>query len=93
MSHVIVMQYAWCLEYCDEFPIHTHTRIFKQMDTSGDQRLDYNEFVETLKKMDRNLKSLPATAQVASQQVISLPCCNTYIDLHGQLVCPVNWRA
>ena len=31
--------------------------------------MDYGEFVTILKKMDRNLKNLPATAQVASQQV------------------------
>jgi len=39
------------------------------MDTSGDQKLDFGEFKEALKLMDRKLKSLPATAQVASQQV------------------------
>ena len=44
-------------------------RLFEDTDTSGDQKLDYDEFLEILKKMDRNLKSLPATAQVASQQV------------------------
>ena len=44
-------------------------RLFKSTDTSGDQKLDYDEFVAILKKMDRNLKNLPATAQVASQQV------------------------
>lgn len=44
-------------------------RLFESTDTSGDQRLDYDEFVAILKQMDRNLKNLPATAQVASQQV------------------------
>lgn len=44
-------------------------RLFESTDTSGDQKLDYGEFVVILKKMDRNLKNLPATAQVASQQV------------------------
>ena len=43
--------------------------LFEHTDTSGDQKLDYEEFVAVLKQMDRNLKSLPATAQVASQQV------------------------
>ena len=38
------------------------------MDTSGDQRLDFEEFKQSLKQLDRKLKSLPATAQVASQQ-------------------------
>lgn len=38
------------------------------MDTSGDQRLDFEEFKATLLHLDRQLKSLPATAQVASQQ-------------------------
>ena len=42
--------------------------MFEHTDTSGDQKLDYEEFVAVLKQMDRNLKSLPATAQVASQQ-------------------------
>lgn len=52
---------------CD---IHVTTcRLFESTDTSGDQKLDYDEFVTILKKMDRNLKNLPATAQVASQQV------------------------
>ena len=50
-----------CLSQC--------TRLFKHTDTSGDEKLDYDEFVSVLKQMDRNLKSLPATAQVASQQV------------------------
>lgn len=44
-------------------------RLFSEVDTSGDQRVDYKEFEAILHKMDRNLKSLPATAQVASQQV------------------------
>ncbi len=44
-------------------------RLFASTDTSGDQQVDYEEFVAILKKMDRNLKNLPATAQVASQQV------------------------
>lgn len=44
-------------------------RMFEQMDVSGDQKIDYEEFVAMLKLMDRSLKSLPATAQVASQQV------------------------
>ena len=43
--------------------------MFQQMDVSGDQKIDYDEFVAMLKLMDRRLKSLPATAQVASQQV------------------------
>lgn len=38
------------------------------MDTSGDQRLDVQEFRQLLKKLDRSMKSLPATAQVADQQ-------------------------
>ncbi len=48
--------------------------MFEEVDTSGDERVDYQEFVAILNKMDRNLKNLPATAQVASQQVY-----NTYI--------------
>lgn len=40
------------------------------MDTSGDQKLDFEEFRQTLVQLDKKLKSLPATAQVASQQVI-----------------------
>ena len=44
-------------------------RMFQQVDISGDQKIDYEEFVAMLKLMDRRLKSLPATAQVASQQV------------------------
>jgi len=44
--------------------------MFAAVDTSGDQRVDYTEFLAILKSMDRKLKSLPATAQVASQQVI-----------------------
>ena len=38
------------------------------MDTSGDQRLDIQEFKELLRRLDRSMKSLPATAQVADQQ-------------------------
>ena len=38
------------------------------MDTSGDQRLDIEEFNELLDRLDRSMKSLPATAQVADQQ-------------------------
>ena len=38
------------------------------MDTSGDQRLDIEEFKELLHRLDRSMKSLPATAQVADQQ-------------------------
>ena len=57
-------------------PPHTHThshihRMFEEVDVSGDQKVDYKEFVTILKTMDRNLKNLPATAQVASQQVSS----------------------
>ena len=48
---------------------HLSGRIFKEMDTSGDQRLDFEEFRQTLLQLDKKLKSLPATAQVASQQV------------------------
>ena len=47
-------------------------RMFEEMDVSGDQKIDYDEFVAMLKQMDRRLKSLPATAQVASQQVKGL---------------------
>lgn len=43
-------------------------RMFEAVDTSGDQKLDFAEFRDMLAKMDRQLKSLPATAQVASQQ-------------------------
>ena len=39
-------------------------RIFRAMDTSGDQRLDFEEFKEALRQIDHKLKSLPATAQV-----------------------------
>ena len=46
--------------------------MFEEMDTSGDQRLDYEEFKQSLKQLDRKLKSLPATAQVASQQGVYL---------------------
>ena len=49
-------------------------RMFKQVDVSGDQKIDYEEFVAMLKLMDRRLKSLPATAQVASQQVLFNNC-------------------
>ncbi len=38
------------------------------MDTSGDHMLDINEFKKMLVTLDAQLKSLPATAQVASQQ-------------------------
>ena len=38
------------------------------MDTSGDQKLDLDEFKHMLCTLDSQLKSLPATAQVASQQ-------------------------
>ena len=38
------------------------------MDTSGDQALDIGEFRNLLRTLDHELKSLPATAQVASQQ-------------------------
>ncbi len=38
------------------------------MDTSGDQMLDLDEFKKMLITLDSQLKSLPATAQVASQQ-------------------------
>ena len=44
--------------------------MFEETDVSGDQKIDYDEFVAMLKQMDRRLKSLPATAQVASQQVM-----------------------
>ena len=43
-------------------------RLFSEMDTSGDQRLDIEEFKELLHRLDRSMKSLPATAQVADQQ-------------------------
>ena len=45
------------------------------MDTSGDQKLDFEEFKQTLLQLDKKLKSLPATAQVASQQVHVHVCC------------------
>ena len=48
--------------------------MFEQVDVSGDQKIDYDEFVSMLKLMDRRLKSLPATAQVASQQVCPPVC-------------------
>lgn len=38
------------------------------MDTSGDQALDIGEFKNLLRTLDHELKNLPATAQVASQQ-------------------------
>ena len=50
-------------------PSLPHGRMFEAVDTSGDQKLDFAEFRDMLAKMDRQLKSLPATAQVASQQV------------------------
>lgn len=43
-------------------------RLFMEADISGDQLIDINEFKQLLHKLDRQLKSLPATAQVASQQ-------------------------
>ena len=43
-------------------------RLFSEMDTSGDQRLDIEEIKELLHRLDRSMKSLPATAQVADQQ-------------------------
>lgn len=54
--------------------------MFEETDVSGDQKIDYDEFVAMLKQMDRRLKSLPATAQVASQQVI-LNYMYMYLDL------------
>lgn len=53
--------------------------MFEQVDVSGDQKIDYEEFVAMLKLMDRRLKSLPATAQVASQQVCPYNYCSLYI--------------
>ena len=62
-----------CVAHClHPPPPHTHShihRMFEEVDVSGDQKVDYKEFVTILKTMDRNLKNLPATAQVASQQV------------------------
>ena len=43
-------------------------RFFSEMDTSGDQMLDIDEFKQLLRTLDHELKNLPATAQVASQQ-------------------------
>jgi NADH:ubiquinone reductase (non-electrogenic) len=43
-------------------------KLFAEHDVSGDQRLDINEFKHVLATLDKQLKSLPATAQVASQQ-------------------------
>jgi hypothetical protein len=63
--------------------------MFQQVDVSGDQKIDYDEFVSMLKLMDRRLKSLPATAQVASQQVspqlilVTLTNC-TYWEINTQ---------
>ena len=56
-------------------------RLFASTDTSGDQQVDYQEFVAILKKMDRNLKSLPATAQVASQQVRTCVMSNSVLHM------------
>ena len=53
--------------------------MFEQVDVSGDQKIDYDEFVSMLKLMDRRLKSLPATAQVASQQVCP-PVCKAHVS-------------
>lgn len=55
--------------------VYLSTRIFTEMDTSGDQKLDFEEFRQTLLQLDKKLKSLPATAQVASQQVNILLLC------------------
>ena len=43
-------------------------RLFTEVDTSGDQLIDLQEFKQMLKTLDGQLKNLPATAQVASQQ-------------------------
>ena len=43
-------------------------RLFEKADQDGSCNLDLNEFRLALKEVDRELKSLPATAQVASQQ-------------------------
>ncbi|PRP84816.1 putative NADH-ubiquinone oxidoreductase C3A11.07, mitochondrial-like [Planoprotostelium fungivorum] len=43
-------------------------RIFEEVDKDGDSRVSEEEFRELFKQADMKLKSLPATAQVASQQ-------------------------
>jgi NADH:ubiquinone reductase (non-electrogenic) len=43
-------------------------KLFEKADQDGSCNLDLNEFRLALKEVDRELKSLPATAQVASQQ-------------------------
>ena len=66
--------------------------MFDQIDVSGDKKIDYKEFVAMLKLMDRSLKSLPATAQVASQQVsppsLKLPFRITYDHDCHNIKCP-----
>ena len=62
--------------------INGFCRLFASTDTSGDQKVDYEEFVQILKTMDRNLKSLPATAQVASQQVKDHLMCTQSLTPH-----------
>ena len=44
-------------------------KIFDKHDTDGDGTLSLDEFASLLKEADKNLTSLPATAQVAAQQV------------------------
>ena len=47
---------------------HTQNRIFAESDKTGDKGLDLQEFKDAMRRLDRKLKSLPATAQVADQQ-------------------------
>ncbi|ORZ40773.1 hypothetical protein BCR44DRAFT_123716 [Catenaria anguillulae PL171] len=41
---------------------------FERLDANGDKKLSVDEFKQLLGEVDKQLKSLPATAQVASQQ-------------------------
>lgn len=43
-------------------------RIFAESDKGGDKKLDLQEFKDAMHRLDRKLKSLPATAQVADQE-------------------------
>jgi hypothetical protein len=48
-------------------------RIFEKHDVDGDGSLSVKEFQDLLREADKNLTALPATAQVASQQVTHHP--------------------
>jgi len=64
---------AFALKVSDQYPqmkLHAQriVELFEQYDTNKDNALSLSEFTEMLKDVDRSMTSLPATAQVASQQ-------------------------